>query len=117
MDFREKLLGTARPETEGAAEIAVTCTCQYCRYGHEMNPDGRRPPAGTVWCGRRKTAMGQKRELSCFVPLTVEKSRRCRDCKWAKMLKPSGQCPVLGNIWCEKRHFETNKLRTMECFE
>lgn len=91
--------------------------CKYCRYGLDMSPDSRRPPQGTVWCSKRKIAMGQNRNMTCFIPLVVEKSRRCQDCKWAKMLKPSGEAPVLGKIWCEKRHVETNKLRTMECFE
>lgn len=92
-------------------------TCRQCKYGIETSPDGHRPPAGTVWCGKRKSAMGQNRSMSCFVPLVAEKSRRCQDCKWAKRMKPSGGAPMIGNLWCEKRHFETNKLRTMECFE
>ncbi len=82
-----------------------------------MTPDGRKPPAGTVWCGKRKANMGQSRNMTCFVPIVSEKSKRCQDCKWAKMLKPSGETPGMGKMWCERRHFETNKLRTMECFE
>ena len=95
----------------------MTVICKCCKYGLEMSPDLRRPPAGTVWCSKRKIPMGQNRNMSCFVPVVVERSRRCQDCKWAKMLKPSGEAPLLGKIWCEKRHFEVNKLRTMECFE
>lgn len=95
----------------------MSCICRECKYGHEMTPDGRRAPAGTVWCGKRKMAMGLSRSMSCFFPFVPEKSRRCQDCKWSKMLKPSGEAPVLGKLWCERRHFETNKLRVMECFE
>jgi hypothetical protein len=95
----------------------MNCICKFCKYGLEMSPDSRRPPAGTVWCSKRKGPMGQNRNMTCFLPLVSEKSRRCQDCKRAKMLKPSGEAPELGKIWCEKRHFETNKLRTMECFE
>ncbi len=95
----------------------MTCTCGVCKYGPEMTPDGRRSPSGTVWCGKRKIAMGQNRSMPCFFPLVAEKGRRCQDCKWAKMLKPSGETPALGKMWCERRHSEMNKLRTMECFE
>ena len=95
----------------------MTCICRECKYGHEMTPDGRRTPSGTVWCAKRKIAMGQNRNMPCFFPLVSEKGRRCQDCKWARMLKPSGETPALGKMWCEKRHFEANKLRTMECFE
>jgi hypothetical protein len=95
----------------------MTYVCKYCRYGHEMTPDGRKPPTGTVWCSKRKTNMGLNRNLTCFIPLVAEKGKRCQDCRWAKMLKPSGGTPALGMLWCERRHFETNKLRTMECFE
>jgi len=72
---------------------------------------------GTVWCGKRKMAMGQNRKMVCFSPIVVEKSRRCQDCRWSKMLKPTGEAPVVGHIWCGKRHIEANKLRMMECFE
>ena len=92
-------------------------TCRSCKYGLDMSPDGKRPPPGTIWCSKRKTPMGQNRNMSCFLPLVAERGRRCQDCKRAKMLKPSGEAPLLGSIWCERRHSEMNKLRTMECFE
>ncbi len=95
----------------------MTCICKFCKLGHEMTPDGRRPPSGTVWCSMRKTPMGQNRNMTCFIPVVAEKSKRCQDCKWARMLKPSGETPALGKMWCERRHSETNKLRTMDCFE
>lgn len=95
----------------------MTYTCKHCRHGHERAPEGNRPPAGTVWCAKRKIAIGQNRNMSCFIPTVSEKSKRCQDCKWARILKPTGGAPEIGRVWCEKRHFETNKLRTMECFE
>ena len=95
----------------------MDCVCRNCKHGLETGPDSRRPPQGTVWCSKRKIAMGQNRNMTCFIPMMTEKSRRCRDCRRSKMLKPSGEAPELGNVWCEKRHLETNKLRTMECFE
>jgi len=95
----------------------VAYTCKYCKYGYDRSPDGQRPPAGTVWCSKRKIAMGQNRSLSCFVPRASGKSKRCQDCKWAKMMKPTGGSPAVGKVWCERRHFEINRLRTMECFE
>jgi len=82
-----------------------------------MTPDSRRAPSGTVWCGKRKIAIGQNRNMPCFIPFLSENGRRCQDCKRAKMLKPSGEAPELGKIWCERRHSAMNKLRTMECFE
>jgi hypothetical protein len=91
--------------------------CKSCKYGLDRSPDGHKPPQGTVWCSKRRIAMGQNRTLSCFIPLISEKSRRCQDCKWAKRSKPTGGAPETGKIWCERRHFEVNKLRTMECFE
>lgn len=92
-------------------------TCKECKHGHERSPDGRKIPAGTVWCGLRKIAMAQNRSLSCFVPIVKEKSRRCQDCKHGKLRRPSGETPGLGNVWCVRRHIEINRLRAMECFE
>lgn len=92
-------------------------TCKTCKYGLDRIPDGKRPPQGTVWCSRRKINMGQTRNLSCFVPLISEKSRRCQDCKWSKRYTTSNQPLKPGNVWCDRRRFEINKLRTMECFE
>ena len=92
-------------------------TCRQCKYGLDATPDGRRSSPGTVWCSKRRIAMGQQRSVSCFVPLAADKGKRCQDCKWARMLKPIGGTPEIGKIWCEKRHSEINKLRTMECFE
>lgn len=95
----------------------MSSTCSFCKYGLERSPDGQRPPAGTVWCSKRKIPIGQNRSLTCFMPLVTDKGKRCQDCRWAKMLKPTGEVPVIGRVWCERRHFEINKLRVMECYE
>lgn len=91
--------------------------CSACKHGHELKPDGQRPPAGTVWCSLRKIQMARGRQLPCFVPRVVVKTRHCVDCKKAKMLKPSGESPQLGYVWCEKKRTEVNKQRSMECLE
>ncbi|GBD99898.1 hypothetical protein BMS3Abin07_01945 [bacterium BMS3Abin07] len=92
-------------------------TCKYCKFGLERSPDGQRLSNGTVWCGKRKIAMGQNRNLPCFVPPVSVQSKRCRDCSRAKKYMPAGRAPSVGKVWCERRHIEINKLRIMECFE
>ncbi|RMG03439.1 MAG: hypothetical protein D6726_05620 [Nitrospirae bacterium] len=74
-------------------------------------------PTGTVWCSRRKIAMGKNRNLPCFVPLQKGSQKRCIDCKWAAMLRPSGETPLPGHIWCKRFHRDQKKMQTRECFE
>ncbi|MHB8882672.1 MAG: hypothetical protein ACYC69_14335 [Thermodesulfovibrionales bacterium] len=91
--------------------------CGTCKHGHEVKADGSRPSPGTVWCSQRKIQMAKQRQMSCYVPLVVQRTKHCIDCKKAKIIKPSGEAPQLGNIWCDKKHIEINKQRSMECFE
>ncbi|MBA4371290.1 MAG: hypothetical protein C0402_00330 [Thermodesulfovibrio sp.] len=95
----------------------MSTTCSTCKHGHELKPDGQRPPSGTVWCAQRKIQMAKHRQMPCFIPIAPLKTKHCIDCKRAKITKPSGGAPQLGNVWCEKKHLEINKQRSMECFE
>jgi hypothetical protein len=61
--------------------------------------------------------MAKHRQMPCFIPLVILKTKHCVDCKKAKITKPTGGAPQLGNVWCEKKHLEINKQRSMECFE
>ncbi len=92
-------------------------TCGVCRHGHDTKPGGEKPPPNTVWCGQRKIAMGQHRQMSCFKPFPGVKVHHCADCKRAKITTPSGGSLKLGNVWCDRKREEIHKMRTMDCFE